>query len=38
MKEALTFLWLMRFIEMDLGGRNGGTRFYMNDPYSFFWF
>ena len=37
MKEALVFLWLIRFTRMDLGGRNGGTRFCVNDQSPFFW-
>jgi hypothetical protein len=38
MKEALAFLWLIKFIGLDLGGSNGGTRFHVNDPYPLFWF
>jgi hypothetical protein len=36
MKEVLAFLWLIRFTGMDLGGRNGGTGFHVNDclPFS----
>jgi hypothetical protein len=25
MKEELTFLWFIKFIRLDLGGRNSGT-------------
>jgi hypothetical protein len=38
MKEELTFLWFIRFIGLDLGGSNEGTRFCVDDLSPFFWF
>jgi hypothetical protein len=38
MEEALSFFWLIRFTKLELGGRNGGTGFHINDTYSPFWF
>jgi hypothetical protein len=34
----LTFLYLIRFIGLDIGGINGGTEFHINDLYPLFWF
>jgi hypothetical protein len=36
MKEALTFLWFIKFTEMNLGGRNDGTGLCINDLSPFF--
>jgi hypothetical protein len=38
MKEALAFLYLIRFIGMDLGGSKDGTGFRVNYPSPLFWF